>query len=48
MHFPGAIEPAEDTFKDLYPCVPGKNLPNGDVIIDDHVSIIDTWKGSSI
>jgi hypothetical protein len=28
--------------------VPGKNLPVGDVEIDDGVSLVDTWKGKSI
>ena len=30
--------------EDLLPLT-GGNLPDGDVVIDDSISIIDTWKG---
>jgi len=45
MHFPVAFKPStRGVGVDLFPLIPGKNEPDGDVEIDDDVSIVDTWK----
>jgi len=41
VHWPCAFPPAGGN---LFPLVAGKNEPDGDVEIDDSVSIVDTWQ----
>lgn len=45
VHFPVAFKKSSNGVGvDLFPLT-GKNQPDGDVEIDDDVSIVDTWKG---
>lgn len=41
VHFPVAFQKGDSYF----PLVEGSTVEGGDVIIDDDVSIVDTWKG---
>lgn len=41
VHWPVAFQKGESYF----PLVEGSTVEGGDVIIDDGVSIVDTWKG---
>jgi len=43
MHFPVAFVKGSKVNEDLFPLT-GENLPDGEVKIDDSVSIVDTWK----
>ncbi|KAL1989277.1 hypothetical protein VTN96DRAFT_39 [Rasamsonia emersonii] len=40
IHWPVAFKTGDE----LFPLVEGKNLPDGDVEIDDSISLVDTWK----
>jgi len=45
VHFPVAFKKgSRGAGEDLFPLT-GGNQPDGDVEIDDDVSIVDTWKG---
>jgi len=45
MHFPVAFKRSSTHVgENLFPLVSGKNEPDGDVEIDDSISIVDTWK----
>lgn len=44
VHWPVAFQKGESYF----PLVANSNVEGGDVIIDNDVSIVDTWKGMSI
>ena len=41
VHFPVAFQKGDSYF----PLVEGSTVEGGDVIIDDDVSIVDTWRG---
>lgn len=44
VHWPVAFQKGESYF----PLVANSNVEGGDVIIDDGVSIVDTWKGMQL
>lgn len=44
IHCPVSFAKGSKVGEDLLPLT-GGNLPDGDVKIDDSISIIDTWKG---
>lgn len=44
MHWPVAFQKGESYF----PLVAGSDVEGGDIVIDDDVSIVDTWKGKSL
>ena len=49
MHSPVAFAKVGSNIgENLFPLLKGKNEPDGDVDIDDKISISDTWKGKRV
>lgn len=42
IHWPVAFEKGSN----LFPLIPGKNEPIGEVVLAEDVSLVDTWKGT--
>jgi L-glyceraldehyde reductase len=48
IHWPCTFPEGKNKGDDYFPRNESSDHPNGDVVIDDSLSIVDTWKGKDV